>query len=584
MRALALGLVCALPQLLHAQQADSLERQTKAEAYYYLGVTEATNERVDEALDLMLYSHRLHPSDPEIAFSLARLYADREKIQLAISYAEQAQRSVPSDKDYTLFLQRLYQSREQSTEAIKLVTQWLEAYGEDADMLGALSKLYFTSGQYGQAIEIFTRLQSLPDVSYETYSRLTQVKAMLYKRINDPEEAFRSLEQQLKAWPDEPQAKVSLIEALIEGKRYAEALPYLETLSPTRYSPAQMYGLWLEYYIGTQSIDLADQMLERMRTDDELELQDKLALGFRLATSVQTEQGVPQRYDAFFTSLMFLAPQQSAPAMYYSMVLRSRKQYREAIDVLHPLTETAADNPDLWEALVDISIKLEDSQLIARYAVQAHEYHPAEWSYPFYAAIALHTTERTAEATALLQAALEAGDISEGHHLSTLSGMLADIYKEMGQVSKAHQYYELALKHSEYNASVLNNYAYSLVEEGEDLDKAEWLASRAMKLNSEDKNLLDTYGWIFYKKGNYSLAKLYIRKAINLSADEPVAVYHDHLGDVYMAEGNKDEATREWRRAEELCIAELRASEPNEQSPRTKKLLSQLRKKLKATK
>lgn len=579
-RTLVLGLVCALPLSLYAQQADSLERQTKAEAYYYLGLTEATNERVDEALDLMRYSHRLHPSDPDIAFSLSRLYASRDKILLAINYAQQAQRSVPSDKDYTLFLHRLYVLREQKEEATKLLTQWLDTYGEDADMLSALSRLYFTAGDYDWAIDIFSRLQSLPDVTYDTYSRLTQVKAMIYKRINKPDEALRALEEQLKAFPDEPQAKLQLIEALIEGKHYADALPYLESLSPTHYSTHQIYALWLEYYIGMQDIDQADKMLERMRTDAELELEDKLALGFRLATSVSGEGGVPLRYDAFFTQLMGQAPQELSPAMYYSMVLRSRNQIRQAIDLLHPFRAGAADNPDFWEALVEMSIKLEDSQLMALYAVEAHQHVPSQWSYPLYAAIALHTIERTDEAINLLRSALEAGQITAGHDLSMLSGMLADIYKEMGKISDAHRYYELALKHHEHNANVLNNYAYSLVEEGEDLEKAEWLASRAMKLNSEDKNLLDTYGWIFYKKGNYSLAKLYLRKAINLSADEPSAVCHDHLGDVYMAEGKRDEAVQEWRRAEELCTAELEATQPDEQSTRTKKLLSQLRAKI----
>lgn len=580
-RTLTLGLVCALPLCLHAQQADSLERQSKAEAYYYLGLTEATNERVDEALDLMLYSHRLHPTDPEIAFSLSRLYADRDKIQLAIAYAEQAQRSVPSDKDYTLFLQRLYLSREQTAEATKLVTQWVDTYGDDADMLGALSRLYFTSGEYDKAIDVFTRLQALPDVSYDTYSRLAQVKAMIYKRINKPDEALRTLEQQLKAFPDEPQAKTQLIEALFEAKRYADALPHLEALSPSRYSPNQIYGLWLEYYIGLPNIAQADKMLERIRTDAELELEQKLALGFRLASAMIGGEGVPQRYDAFFTSLRAEAPQEVAPAMYYSMVLRSRKQLREAISVLDPLREAAGEMPELWESLVDMSIQLEDTELIARYALEAHQHVPSQWSYPLYAAIALHTTGRTEQATALLSSALEAGQITAGHDLSMLSGMLADIYKEMGQISDAHQYYELALKHHEHNANVLNNYAYSLVEEGKDLDKAEWLASRAMKLNGEDKNLLDTYGWIFYKKGNYSLAKLYLRKAINLSADEPSAVYHDHLGDVYMAEGKRDDALQEWRRAEELCIAELKDVAPAEQSERTKKLLTQLKEKIK---
>ena len=67
------------------------------------------------------------------------------------------------------------------------------------------------------------------------------------------------------------------------------------------------------------------------------------------------------------------------------------------------------------------------------------------------------------------------------------------------------------------NVVVLNNYAYFLSLEKKDLKKAERMSALAVKLEPNNSTYLDTYAWIFFVQGNYTLAKIYIETAVRLA-------------------------------------------------------------------
>ena len=60
----------------------------------------------------------------------------------------------------------------------------------------------------------------------------------------------------------------------------------------------------------------------------------------------------------------------------------------------------------------------------------------------------------------------------------------------------------------------LNNYAYYLSLVGRDLDKAERMSGKVIERFPNNSTYLDTYAWILFKKGNYTLAKFYMETAI----------------------------------------------------------------------
>ena len=127
---------------------------------------------------------------------------------------------------------------------------------------------------------------------------------------------------------------------------------------------------------------------------------------------------------------------------------------------------------------------------------------------------------------------------------------LANCYEGIKQYSMADSLYQEVLKIDPENATVLNNYGYSLSIRGIQLDRALSMAEKAVKQSPENGSFLDTMGWILYKKGRFEEALEYLEKAFNKRDDS--AEVADHLGDVYKRLGMDEKAKMSWEKALEL--------------------------------
>jgi Tfp pilus assembly protein PilF len=88
--------------------------------------------------------------------------------------------------------------------------------------------------------------------------------------------------------------------------------------------------------------------------------------------------------------------------------------------------------------------------------------------------------------------------------------------------------------------------------EKKDLDKAEQLSGITVKAEPANPTYLDTYGWVLYEQGSYTLAKIYIERAIENSKEDISAEVVEHYGDVLFQTGEKEKALDQWKKAKEL--------------------------------
>ena len=85
------------------------------------------------------------------------------------------------------------------------------------------------------------------------------------------------------------------------------------------------------------------------------------------------------------------------------------------------------------------------------------------------------------------------------------------------------------------NLFALNNLAYSLM--AADPDEASKLAQRAVELAPDNATVQDTMGWVYCRKGNYSMALTCLKTAV---AREPTPRREFHLAVCYLKSGNKE--------------------------------------------
>jgi tetratricopeptide (TPR) repeat protein len=93
------------------------------------------------------------------------------------------------------------------------------------------------------------------------------------------------------------------------------------------------------------------------------------------------------------------------------------------------------------------------------------------------------------------------------------------------------------------NAAAINALGYTLADLTDRYDEAEQLILQAYELQPEDASIIDSMGWISYRRGRLKEAEGYLREAWKMMRNAEIAA---HLGEVLWAQGQKDEARSLW--------------------------------------
>jgi tetratricopeptide (TPR) repeat protein len=130
---------------------------------------------------------------------------------------------------------------------------------------------------------------------------------------------------------------------------------------------------------------------------------------------------------------------------------------------------------------------------------------------------------------------------------STVAAMLSH---QTNDVEDAKRRYRDILDREPNAPVAANNLAWILADEGTNLDDALRLAQRAEAQAPNRAEILDTLGWVYYRKDQPALAVPAFEKSIKLAPDN--AVYHYHLGLAHSKGGNVQEARHAVERALKL--------------------------------
>ena len=236
--------------------------------------------------------------------------------------------------------------------------------------------------------------------------------------------------------------------------------------------------------------------------------------------------------------------------MYGSLLLAQNKE-EEAKFQFQLVTEMAPDNEAAWQQLLNMSLKSEDVPEIIRVCEKCIGLFPKSPEYYFYLGIGYYQKGNYQKSLETYQEGLKVIPKENMGLISNFYGQMGDIYYQMERKEEMYKAYDEALKYNENNVFVLNNYSYFLTLDKTDLKKAERMAAQCIKLEPDNATYLDTYAWVFFMQGNYTLAKIYIESALaNDTTQSPELV--DHYGDILFMTGEKEKAVEQWKKAKEM--------------------------------
>jgi tetratricopeptide (TPR) repeat protein len=123
----------------------------------------------------------------------------------------------------------------------------------------------------------------------------------------------------------------------------------------------------------------------------------------------------------------------------------------------------------------------------------------------------------------------------------------AAAYDQSGDVANARKDLEAAVAKNAKSPALLNYYGYFLVSHEFDVDKGMKSIEMALAADPGNAYYIDSYGWAYYKLGNFAEAVRMLEYAYAMSPRNAVII--DHLGDAYAAAGRYAEAKFSYAKA-----------------------------------
>ncbi len=362
---------------------------------------------------------------------------------------------------------------------------------------------YYLLGSVLEKKNDTAQAKSLLATALEKTPNLYQARLLLGKihlREGDMALAETHARQILKQVPDHYQAGILLGNTLMETQQTLEARSIFETLAQAAPgNPIAFYRLG----ILEQTENNADRAIIHLN---------------------QALQIDPDLMDVFSSLIALYATQQ---------------KFDQAMARCDEHFAARGEDPEIAAVILNLkgNILLADNQLESALNTykQAIAQNPS-FITPYLSLGKIFTAQnRIADAIQIYTALLEKHPEQASAH--TLAGTL---YERQEQVELAQTHYKKALEIDPDLIPALNNLAYLYADQGIHLDQALDLARQARRQTRQVPAVMDTLGWVYFKKALYDSAVMEFEAAIDIDGSNPIFFYH--LGLAYHELGRSGDA------------------------------------------
>jgi tetratricopeptide (TPR) repeat protein len=241
----------------------------------------------------------------------------------------------------------------------------------------------------------------------------------------------------------------------------------------------------------------------------------------------------------------------------YAEFLLQQKLVPEAIDHFYTAALLHPSCLECWVYLLQYYTEKNENEKayqIAKEAIEAVPNHPVLL---FYSGMLALMNDQKEDALVQLLEMIKFTDYNEPNYAemnAAAHAMLVDLYLIYKKdYPKALEQCDLALKLNPSNHVVMNNCAYTLALQNEQLERAEKLSAQSLEAEPMNVSYLDTYAYILFKQKRYETALFFIEKAMEYTKDgEKNAVVYERYGDILYFLGQQTKALEMWQKALEL--------------------------------
>ena len=545
---LILGIIVMfLPVDLQAQRNDRKNKTKEVRQDNTAVFLEANSEKLlgnlDKAKALFMHCLELDPEDAASMYELARIERINNNSGRALEWAEKAVQVAPENVWYLILLAELYQENMEFGKSIEVSEKLVELHPENLEYLYDLALTHLLVGNYRKSIDTYNRIEDIIGVTEE----ISIQKQKIWLRLDEPEKAIEEIETLCAAWPNEVRFKSILAEIYVSNGMEEDALQIYLEISEKDPNNAYIQITLSDYYRKRGETEKSLEHLKLGFSNPYLDIDTKVQI--LLAYFTIDEYYDKQKEDAAeLASILVETHPDNARAYSIKADLHyQNEEWEEARQALRNVVQLDPSNYIVWEQLLFTESYLSDFEAMRKESRQTIELFPQQPLPYLFAAVASYNFGDHEQMILDLETGIRYV-VRNDLLLAEFYNYLGDAYHQTGQDEKAFEAYEACLKINPENSIVLNNYAYYLSLNGEQLEKAKKMALKANELDPENPSNQDTYGWVLYKLGEYEEALVWIGKSIENHNTDNAEVL-EHYGDVLYKLGRTQEALEYWKEA-----------------------------------
>ena len=538
-----------------ASKKEGITQANRVKATYVLMEAQRQHflEHDDAFYHLIAYAYSLDSTNTSIAFYMGvakferTSFAHTDELTAALAQMRKHVEAHPEDKyearlyAHAAFLVNQYQ------EGLRVLNIQHQLHPQDDNLLSTMADAYEKTSDYQKALAIYDTLQQWRGQSVE----LSSAKLKAYQALNDTTGAIHEMRALLASAPTNADYNLAMGKMLFMFGYRDSAMVYYDKAQQYEPDNGLTYLTKAEYYLALGDTLNYDRQTYQALVSTDLDVESKLQILVNYTKTLLSAKDTTHRTDHLFDVLIEQHPLEPQIRVLYSeylMVIDNNEGAAEQIDYALNLDPT---NKELWTRLMAYYLYAGNYEKAIEVGDKAIRLNPDNVELYSYLGSSCYSVKQYDKAIEVYDKALAILDSTQVDDRSNLLSGKADVKFAMGDTIAAFALYDQSLDLNPDNPGTLNNYAYFLALSNRDLDKAERMSAKTIVEDAANPTYLDTYAWVFYMRKEYTMAQLYIEMAIN-NEEQPTSELFEHYGYILLANGDKQKALEQWRKAIEL--------------------------------
>ena len=538
-----------------ASKKEGITQANRVKATYVLMEAQRQHflEHDDAFYHLIAYAYSLDSTNTSIAFYMGVAKFERtsfehtDELTAALAQMRKHVEAHPEDKyearlyAHAAFLVNQYQ------EGLRVLNIQHQLHPQDDNLLSTMADAYEKTSDYKKALAIYDTLQQWRGQSVE----LSSAKLKAYQALNDTTGAIHEMRALLASAPTNADYNLAMGKMLFMFGYRDSAMVYYDKAQQYEPDNGLTYLTKAEYYLALGDTLNYDRQTYQALVSTDLDVESKLQILVNYTKTLLSAKDTTHRTDHLFDVLIEQHPLEPQIRVLYSeylMVIDNNEGAAEQIDYALNLDPT---NKELWTRLMAYYLYAGNYEKAIEVGDKAIRLNPDNVELYSYLGSSCYSVKQYDKAIEVYDKALAILDSTQVDDRSNLLSGKADVKFAMGDTIAAFALYDQSLDLNPDNPGTLNNYAYFLALSNRDLDKAERMSAKTIVEDATNPTYLDTYAWVFYMRKEYTMAQLYIEMAIN-NEEQPTSELFEHYGYILLANGDKQKALEQWRKAIEL--------------------------------